>query len=62
VTLQAVLTGRATNPWTQAPVFGFEVSGAISRSAYGMGMFPAALSDEVGLRIAAELTQSRVGD
>lgn len=58
VTLQAVLTGRASNPWTQAPVVGFEAGGAISRSAFGMGMFPAALSDEVRLRIAAELTHA----
>lgn len=56
VDFQAELTGRATNPWTQAPVLGFAADAVISRSAYGMGAFPGALSDQVRLRIEAELT------
>jgi polyisoprenoid-binding protein YceI len=57
VAFEALFTGRATNPWTQAPVVGFEASAVISRSAYGMGAFPGALSDEVRLRIETELTR-----
>jgi polyisoprenoid-binding protein YceI len=56
VIFDAALTGRATNPWTQAPVVGFEAVASISRSAYGMGAFPGALSDEVRLRVETELT------
>lgn len=56
LTLEARLTGRATNPWTQAPVCGFEASGNISRSAYGMGAFPGALSDEVQLQLQVEIS------
>ena len=56
VVFDAALTGRAVNPWTQAPVVGFTAVATISRSAYGMGAFPAALSDEVRLRIETELT------
>lgn len=55
--LEAELTGRAVNPWTQAPVLGFAAHGVISRAAYGMGAFPGALSDAVQLRIEAELTR-----
>lgn len=56
VTFDAVLTGRAINPWTQVPVVGFEASAIVSRCAYGMGAFPAALSDDVRVHIATELT------
>ncbi|WP_233808765.1 YceI family protein [Paraburkholderia sp. HP33-1] len=56
VTFDATLTGRAVNPWTQMPVVGFEAAATISRSAYGMGAFPMALSDGVQLKIATELT------
>jgi polyisoprenoid-binding protein YceI len=56
VTFEVELTGRATNPWTQAPVVGFEASATVSRSAYGMGAFPGALSDEVRIQIETELS------
>ncbi|ADG18152.1 YceI family protein [Paraburkholderia atlantica] len=56
VMFDAALTGRAVNPWTQAPVVGFEAVATISRSAYGMGAFPGALSDSVRLKIETELT------
>jgi polyisoprenoid-binding protein YceI len=56
VAFDAALTGRAVNPWTQAPVVGFEAVAIISRNAYGMGAFPGALSNEVRLKIQTELT------
>lgn len=56
VVFDAAFTGRAVNPWTQAPVVGFEAVAIISRGAYGMGAFPGALSDEVKLKIETELT------
>ncbi|MBB5497603.1 YceI family protein [Paraburkholderia sp. MM5384-R2] len=56
VRFDATLTGRAINPWTQMPVIGFEAVATISRSAYGMDAFPAALSDGVRLKIGTELT------
>jgi len=55
-TFNAALTGRAVNPWTNAPVVGFEAAATISRASYGMGAFPGALSDEVRLTVALELT------
>lgn len=55
-TFDAVLTGRAVNPWTQQPVLGFEATGSISRSAYGMGAFPGALADDVRLVVQTELS------
>jgi len=58
VEFTALLTGHATNPWTQAKLTGFELTGAISRSAYGLGAFPGALSDTVHLRIETELACS----
>lgn len=56
VVFDARLTGRATNPWTQAPVVGFEAVAEISRSAFGLAAFPGALSDAVRLRVETELT------
>lgn len=56
VAFDAAITGRAINPWTQAPVMGFVAVGVISRGAYGMGAFPGALSDEVRLKVELELT------
>jgi len=57
VVFNAQFAGRAVNPWTQAPVVGFEALAVISRSAFGMGAFPGALSDDVRLRIETELTK-----
>lgn len=58
LTFDAIFTGRAVNPWSQAPVVGFEAVGVISRSAHGMGMFPGVIADEVNLSIAIELELS----
>jgi polyisoprenoid-binding protein YceI len=54
----ATLIDRAVNPWTLTPVIGFEARANISRSAYGMDAIPHALSDNVRLRIATEITQT----
>lgn len=58
VSFDAALTGRAVNPWSQKPVLGFEATGSISRSAFGMGLFPGALADDVRLSIQIELTHA----
>jgi polyisoprenoid-binding protein YceI len=52
----ATLIDRALNPWTQSPVIGFEATGSISRAAYGMDAIPHALSDDVQLTIATEVS------
>jgi polyisoprenoid-binding protein YceI len=57
VSFETTFLDRAVNPWTQAPVLGFEAVASISRSAYGMGAFPGALSDEVQLKVSIELTR-----
>lgn len=57
VSFNTTLIDRAVNPWTQGPVIGFEATASISRAAYGMGAFPNALSDEVRLKIALEVTR-----
>ena len=53
----ATLIARAVNPWTRHPVVGFEATANISRSAYGMDAIPHALSDNVRLKIATEITR-----
>ena len=53
----ATLIDRAVNPWTRQPVVGFEAMANISRSAYGMDAIPHALSDNVQLTIATEITR-----
>jgi polyisoprenoid-binding protein YceI len=54
---EATLIDRAVNPWTQGPVVGFEATTNVSRSAYGMGAIPHALSDRVHLRIETEVAR-----
>ena len=58
VLFDAALIDRAVNPWTRHPVVGFEATANISRSAYGMDAIPHALSDNVRLKIATEITCS----
>ncbi|MFB9126028.1 polyisoprenoid-binding protein [Paraburkholderia dipogonis] len=57
ISFDTTLIDRAVNPWTQGPVIGFEATADISRSAYGMGAIPHALSDNVRLTIATEVTR-----
>ncbi|HEY2401352.1 MAG TPA: YceI family protein [Steroidobacteraceae bacterium] len=54
---ETTLIDRAVNPWTLGPVVGFEATADISRSAYGMGAIPHALSDSVCLKIATEVAR-----
>ena len=56
-TFDATLIDHAVNPWTQASVIGFEARANISRSAYGMDAIPHALSDNVRLKIATEISR-----
>ncbi|SPO54627.1 YceI family protein [Pseudomonas sp. JV551A1] len=58
IAFNMTLIDRAVNPWTQAPVVGFEAVAGISRSAYGMSAFPGALSDEVRLAVSIELVRA----
>ncbi|WP_322040150.1 YceI family protein [Burkholderia diffusa] len=53
----ATLIDRAVNPWTRHSVVGFEATASVSRSAYGMDAIPHALSDDVRLKIATEITR-----
>lgn len=57
VSFETTFIDRAVNPWTQAPVLGFEAVASISRSAYGMSAFQGALSDEVRVKVSIELAR-----
>jgi len=59
VTMLMVYRGTITNPQTKKPVTGFQVTGTIRRSDYGIGnKFPAAmLSDNVQIKADGEFQQ-----
>lgn len=55
VDFSAILTNRAINPFLNVPMIGFIASAKIKRSDFGMDQFPAAIGDEVDLKVALEL-------
>lgn len=57
IMFDTVFTGKAVNPWTRDSVVGFEAVAVLSRSDYGMTLFPGAVGDEIRLEIGIELTR-----
>lgn len=58
-TLNARLNKVGDHPMTKLPTVGFEATGTIKRSDFGMGGFAPAVSDEVQLRITTEASASK---
>ena len=58
VTLAVSVNGAGPHPMTQAPSVGFDATGTIKRSDFGLGMYAPAVSDEVNLRITTEGSQA----
>ena len=58
VTLTVTVNGAGTHPMTQLPSVGFDATGTILRSDFGLGMYAPAVSDEVNLRITTEASQA----
>ena len=54
VTLQATLNGAGPHPMTQAQAIGFDATGTVKRSDFGLGLNAPAVGDEVKLRITTE--------
>jgi polyisoprenoid-binding protein YceI len=54
VTLEASFNGGGSNPMTKAYVLGFNATGSLSRSAFGIKTFVPAVGDKVDLTISAE--------
>ena len=53
VTLEARLVGAGTNPLSKATTVGFEATGTIKRTDFGVSKYAPLVSDEVTLRITA---------
>jgi polyisoprenoid-binding protein YceI len=54
VTFNAIYNGSNTFPMDQSTHFGFEASGSISRSSFGVSYAVPLLSDEVNLTLDAQ--------
>ena len=54
VTLDVTLNNAGVHPMTKQESIGFDATGTIKRSDFGMGMYAPAVSDEVSLRITTE--------
>jgi polyisoprenoid-binding protein YceI len=59
VTLQIQFNKRARHPYTLKDTIGFDATGALKRSDFGMSATPKTLGDLVTLRIAVEATRVR---
>jgi polyisoprenoid-binding protein YceI len=59
VTLQIQFNKRARHPYTLKDTVGFDATGALKRSDFGMSATPKTLGDLVTLRIAVEATRVR---
>ena len=58
VTLAVTVNGAGPHPMTQVPSVGFDATGTIKRSDFGLDMYAPAVSDEVNLRITTEASQA----
>lgn len=54
VVLEATLNGLGPHPMNQKQTIGFDATGSLKRSDFGLGMAAPAVSDEVNLRITTE--------
>ncbi|HIJ38249.1 MAG TPA: polyisoprenoid-binding protein [Rhodospirillaceae bacterium] len=58
VTLTASFNGGGINPVSKAYVLGFNATGHITRSEFGLGLYAPAVSDDVLLTISAEFDKA----
>ncbi|MEZ5464971.1 MAG: YceI family protein [Lysobacteraceae bacterium] len=54
VTLDAVLNGSGEHPMRKVPAIGFDATGTLKRSDFGLDAYPQAVADEIELRITTE--------
>ncbi|MCB1560545.1 MAG: YceI family protein [Xanthomonadales bacterium] len=54
VTLDAVLNGSHEHPMRKVPAIGFDATGTLKRSDFGLDAYPQAVADEIELRITTE--------
>jgi polyisoprenoid-binding protein YceI len=55
VTLDVTINKIGMHPMTEAKTIGFDATTAVSRSAFGLGMYTPAVGDEVQIRISSEM-------
>lgn len=55
VTLDVTLNKAADNPFTKKPALGFQITGSIKRSEFGMSAYVPNVADLVNIRIDTEL-------
>lgn len=56
VTLEVTINGGGEHPMKKVPAIGFDATGTIKRSDFGVGAYAPNVSDEVKLRITTEAT------
>jgi polyisoprenoid-binding protein YceI len=61
VTLNATLNGVGTHPMTGAQAIGFNASGTLKRSDFGLGAYVPKVSDEIQLTITTEGSVPKAG-
>lgn len=54
VVLDVVLNGRGEHPMRKTPAIGFDATGALSRSAFGLGKYVPNIPDEVQVSVTIE--------
>lgn len=59
VTLNVKLHGQGANPMSKKPTIGFDISGKIRRSDFGVNKYVPLIGDEVDLIISAALEKQR---
>lgn len=59
VVLDVTLNGQGPHPMTKAQSIGFDASGTIKRSDFGLGKYAPNVSDEVRLRITTEASVAK---
>ncbi|MGE5722629.1 MAG: YceI family protein [Sphingomonadales bacterium] len=59
VVLQASFTGAGDNPMSKTPTVGFEATGTIKRSDWGINQYVPLISDQVDLRITVAFERQR---
>ena len=61
VTLEVTVNGAGEHPMMKQPAVGFDATGTIKRSDFGLGAYAPAVSDEVKLRITTEALVPKAG-
>jgi polyisoprenoid-binding protein YceI len=61
VVLNATLNGAGTHPMTGQPTVGFNATGTLKRSDFGLGAYVPKVSDEIQLTITTEASVPKAG-